>query len=177
MMDFYTLNFGNFKRRLPIVALTSKIKIASINFLGDKEMVNYFARKLVEKIEKIDFDYLVGPEVKVVPILHELTNLLKKERYIVCRKEIHGYMVSPIKTREKQGLVIDGTDAKVVKNKKVIILDDVVSSGKTLKEITELMNSCGAEVVAYVSAFRQKLSLPEDLKDLIYIGTLPVFTS
>jgi len=177
MMDFYTLNFGNHKRMLPIVALTPRIKVASINFLGDRELVNYFAKELKKKIENIDFDYLVGPEVKVVPILHELTDLLDKDRYIVCRKEIHGYMVSPKKTDGRQGLVIDGADAEIIKDKKVIILDDVVSSGRTLKEVSLLMNYCGAEVVAYVSVFRQIIELPDDFKDLIYIGTLPVFTT
>ena len=176
-MDFYTLKIGNLVRKLPIVALTPKMKVASVNLLGDRELVELLAKRLAEKLRTIKFDYLVGPEVKVVPLLQELSRILKKERYVVCRKQIHGYMVGPIKTPGKQGIVIDGSDAKLISGKEVFIVDDVVSSGKTLKEITELMNSCGARVVAYVSVFRQKRSLPEDLKDLIYIGTLPVFTT
>lgn len=146
-MDFYTLKIGNLERKLPIISLTPKIKVASFNLLGDGELVEIITKKLAKKLKDVDFDYLVGPEVKVVPILQELSRVLKKKRYIVCRKEIHGYMISPIKTPGKHGLVLNGSDAKLITDKKVIIVDDVVSSGNTIKTISQLVTNCGAKVV------------------------------
>jgi adenine phosphoribosyltransferase len=176
-VDYYTLEIDGLKRQLPIITLGPKIKVASFNLLGDEKLVEILAKKLVAKIKKVEFDYLVGPEVKVVPLLHELSKILHKDRYVICRKEIHGYMVSPIKSQQKQGLVINGSDADLVKNKKVIIVDDVVSTGSTIHSIEELMKLANAKVVAKIAVFRQGNQLHPLQKDLIYLDELPVFTS
>ena len=175
-MDYYTLKIGKLNRKLPIVSISPKIKIASFNLLGDCELVESLAKLLKAKLKNIRFDYLVGPEVKVVPLLQELSKLLKRKRYIICRKNIHGYMISPIKSRSQPRLIIDGADAEILKNKKVVILDDVVTSGKTLSVVEELMKMCGASVVAKIAVFKQEgpSTLP---KDLIFLYTLPVFPS
>jgi adenine phosphoribosyltransferase len=174
-MKYYTLKVGKVRRKLPIVALSPKIKIASFNLLGDRELVEVLAQQIAERLKGIDFDYLVGPEVKVVPLLHELSKLLGKPRYIVCRKQLHGYMVSPKKTRRKPGLVIDGKDVELIDKKKVVILDDVVSSGHTMRIVKELMEISGARVVAMVAVFRQGIKDESELEGLIYLGTLPLF--
>ena len=176
-MDFYILKIAGIERKLPIIALGPKIKVASLNLLGDTKLVKVLAESLAEKIRGIEFDYLVGPEVKVVPILHELSETLKKEKYIVCRKEIHGYMVSPVKSRGPAGLVIDGVDAKLIKGKKVVIVDDVVSSGRTMKAVEQLMEICSADVVAEVAVFRQGDRDGDELSKLMFVGSLPVFTN
>lgn len=176
-MKYYDLQIAGLKRKLPIVALGPKVKVASFNLLGDREMVEVLAGELVKKLKDIKFDYLVGPEVKVVPLLHELSKRLKKDKYIVCRKEIHAYMQSPIKTFQKPGLVLNGSDAELIKRKKVVIVDDVVSSGRTLYIVEELMKITEAEVVAKVAVFKQGKRLHEKQKDLIYLKTLPVFPS
>lgn len=176
-MKYYTLKIGELTRKLPIVALGPKIKVASFNLLGDREMVEELAKQLYKKIRSIKFDYLVGPEVKVVPLLHELSKLLKKERYIVCRKEIHAYMQSPIKSMQKPGLVLSGTDAGLINGKKVVIVDDIVTSGRTLYVVEELMKTAEAMVVAKITVFKQGDRLHEKQKDLIFLHTLPVFPS
>ncbi|OGM10655.1 hypothetical protein A2159_01060 [Candidatus Woesebacteria bacterium RBG_13_34_9] len=176
-MDYYTLKIGKLERKLPIVSLGPKIKVASFNLLGDQELVHEIAKIMSKKIKGLDFDYLVGPEVKVVPLLHSLTQLLKKKRYIVCRKEIHGYMVSPIKTSYKPYLVIDGNDANLLKGKKVIVVDDVVTSGQTLNMVEELMNITNTKVVAKIAVFKQGEKLQVSQKDIIFFSTLPSFTS
>lgn len=176
-MDYYTLKINGLTRKLPLVTLGAKIKVASFNLLGDQELVDKLARILVSKFKGIDFDYLVGPEVKVVPLLHELTHILKKKRYVVCRKEIHGYMVSPIKTSFQPGLVIDGNDAKMLKGKKVIIIDDVVTSGQTISAVEELMKKSGAKVAAKFAVFKQGDRLQKFQEKLIFLYSLPVFAS
>ncbi|OGM12094.1 hypothetical protein A2Z22_03310 [Candidatus Woesebacteria bacterium RBG_16_34_12] len=175
-MKNYLLKFGKISRKLPIVSLGPNIKVASFNLLGDTEIVKEISKKLAKEINSFEFDYFVGPEVKVVPLLYELSKLFKKKHYIVCRKEIHAYMQSPIKTLQKPGLVIDGADARLIKGKKVILIDDVVTSGRTLYVTEELMKLAKANVVAKIAVFKQGNRLHEKQKDLIYLATLPVFT-
>ena len=176
LVEYYTLKIGKITRKLPIVSISPKIKIASFNLLGDCELVESLAKQLKVKLINIKFDYLVGPEVKVVPLLQELSKLLKRKRYIICRKNIHGYMTSPIKSRSEPRLIIDGADAEILKNKKVVILDDVVTSGKTLSVVEELIKICGATVSAKIAVFKQDGQNPLP-KDLVYLYTLPIFPS
>lgn len=176
-MNFYLLKIGTIERKLPIVRLGKGVKVASFNLLGDSEMVEVIASKMVKKLTKVDFDILVGPEVKVVPLLHEITRILGKKRYVVCRKNIHGYMVSPVTSHNKPGLVLDGNDAAFLKGKNVVVVDDVVSSGLTMRVADELIESVGAKVVAYAAVFKQGDRNDDFFKNLICLGTLPVFKS
>ena len=176
-MKYYTLKMAGLVRELPVVSLKKGLKVASVNLLGDGELVGILAEKLAKRIAKFQFDFLIGPEVKVVPLLEELSRLLGKKRYIVCRKEIHGYMVSPVRSETHPMLVIDGQDALRLRGKKVVVVDDVVSSGKTMEAIAGLMAQLDAAVAAKVSLFKQGDLRDTALKDLIYLKKLPVFAS
>ena len=176
-MNYYQLKIGALERKLPIVRLGRGISVASFNLLGDSEIVEKIALKMVKKLAKVDFDVLVGPEVKVVPLLHEITRILRKKRYVVCRKNIHGYMVSPVSSHNKPVLILDGNDAAFIKGKNVVVLDDVISSGLTMRVADELIGSVGGEVVAHAAVFRQGGRNDDLLKNLICLGTLPIFKS
>jgi adenine phosphoribosyltransferase len=176
-MEYYNLNIYGLTRKLPVIPVKKGVRVASFNLLGDAELVVILTKELIKKIKDIEFDYLIGPEVKVVPLLQELSRILRKKRYIVCRKEIHGYMVNPLKSKTPQSLVIDGSDAKILSGTKVIIVDDVVTSGKTMRAISDLMERLDTKIVAKISLFKQGDLESEDLKDLIYIRKLPVFAS
>jgi len=154
-VEYYNLELCGLKRKLPIVSLGPKLKIASFNLLGDGE--------------------LVGPEVKVVPLLQVLAKKLNKPRYIILRKNIMGYMTQPITNKSKPSLVLNGPDAKLLKGKKVIIIDDVVSTGRTIKVVQELMKMADAEAVGAVAVFKQgekeeKIGIP-----FSFLGKLPLF--
>lgn len=177
MVEYYNLDFFGLKRRLPLVSLTPKIKVASLSLLGDTELTDKAAEKLKERLEKYQFDYLVGPEVKVVPLLHALSQKLGQKRYIVCRKSIKGYMNSPFFLKTPQGtkanfLVLDGPDAELLQNKKVAIIDDVVSSGTTLTNLEKLLNQAGAKIEVVATLFKQG---EQYAKDLVFLASLPVF--
>lgn len=178
-MNYFDLDFFGITRKLPIISITSKVKIASLSLLGDVELTEIAAQKLAEKLSTFKFDYLVGPEVKVVPLLHSLSLRLNKKHFIVCRKSIKGYMLSPLVLDLSNGnqlnkLVIDGSDAMLVKNKKVLIVDDVVSSGNTIKNLKSLLLKAGAEIVAVSAIFKQGDRYQDDL---IYLSDLPVFST
>jgi len=174
-MDYYTLKLCGLTRKLPIVSLGPKLKIASFNLLGDGELVEAVAKRLEKEIKKFDFDYLVGPEVKVVPLLQVLSKRLNKPRYVILRKNIMGYMTKPMTNKSKPTLVINGPDAQLLKGKKVVIVDDVVSTGRTIRVAREIMEMAGAEVIGAVAVFEQgekekKIEVP-----FSFLGSLPLF--
>lgn len=173
-MDYYTLKIGHITRILPIVSISPKTKVASFNLLGDRELVEHIAQDIYKRIMGVDFDYLVGPEVKVVPLLHELSKLFAKQRYVICRKNIYAYMVSPIRSKYKPELVLDGRDIAEIKGKKVIIIDDVVSSGKTFSALAELMHMAGAKIVRQLAIFKQG-EVADNLIAVEFLYSLPVF--
>ena len=176
-MEYYNLDFFGLKRKLPLVSLTPKIKVASLSLLGDTELTDKAAEKLKEKLEKYHFDYLVGPEVKVVPLLYALSQKFGQKRYIVCRKSIKGYMNDPFFLKTPQGvksnfLVLDGPDAELLPGKKVAVIDDVVSSGTTLTNLENLLKQAGAEIEVVATIFKQGDKYE---KDLLFLSSLPVF--
>lgn len=174
-MDYYTLNLFGLSRKLPLVSLGPKLKIASFNLLGDGELVNAAAEALAEKLKGLEFDILVGPEVKVVPLLQVLSQILEKPRYIVLRKKIHGYMVKPIILERHPTLVLDGRDAEFIKGKKAAIVDDVVSTGRTLKVVEKIIEESGGEVIVNVIVLKQGEEPLQEFKNLIVLGKLPLF--
>ena len=174
-MEYYSLKFGNLERKLPIISLTPKIKIASFNLLGDAEFVRVSADKISKILSDVDFDCLVGPEVKVVPVLQELSGILKHKRYVIFRKGITGYMVSPVKSQKLPGLFLDGNDAKYLDGKKVVVIDDVVTTGKTLNSVGKFLAELGATVVLYVTIFAQEGSDDELPENFVSLASLPVF--
>lgn len=177
-MEIYNLQVCGLQRKLPIVYLGPKLRIASLSLLGDVELVQKSAQILLEKFKDLKFDFLVGPEVKVVPLLYEMSRLLKKDRYIVCRKAIKGYMVNPLvlhpdnPMKKFRTLLIDGVDRDLIKGKKVLVVDDVVTTGTTILAVEELMKKAEAEVVGCCAILKQG-DVP--VKNLVYLGTLPVF--
>jgi adenine phosphoribosyltransferase len=174
-MDYYTLKLCGLIRKLPVVSLGSHLKIASFNLLGDGELVERVAEELEKKIKKFDFDYLVGPEVKVVPLLQALAQKLGKPRYVVLRKNIMGYMVKPTSNKSKPTLVLNGPDAELLKGRKVVIVDDVVSTGRTIKVVAELMESVGGKVVGVAAVLKQGKQQEKSKPCFIYLGSLPLF--
>lgn len=175
-MNTYSLDFFGLKRQLPILPISPKVKVPSISLLGDVELTQTAAIKLAEKLASLNIDYLVGPEVKVVPLLFALSQQLNKDRFVVCRKGIKGYMTSPLvlyPANPSESLVLDGPDSQLVKAKKVAIIDDVVSSGATIKNISLLLNKAGAEVTAIAAIFKQGDRYQEPF---IYLNELPIFS-
>lgn len=174
-MEYYNFHFCELTRKLPIVPLGPKLKIASLNLLGDGELVDVCAKALFQKIKEIDFDILAGPEVKVVPLLQALSMALGKPRYVVCRKKIHGYMTKQISIGRHPNLVLNGPDLELIHGKKVAIIDDVVSTGRTLKVMRELVEQNQGEVALYAVIAKQGEEPLGNIKNLIFLTKLPLF--
>ena len=178
--ESYTLTVAGLRRELPIIKVGPDLWIASFVMLGDVQLVNVCAGALASRLADHEFDLLVGPEAKVVPLLHAVASLLGQSRYVVCRKSLKAYMREPlvveaesITTHGKQVLVLDSVDVDRVRGKRVAILDDVVSTGGSLLAVEQLLEKAGATVVCRAAVLKEGDFYKGDL---IYLSDLPVFT-
>ena len=182
MAAYYNVTICGLKRRLPLIPISQKTKIASFNILGDVELTEIAAAHLAKKLKKYDFDYLVGPEVKVVPLIHSLASKLGHKLYVICRKSVKPYMISPLVLKplshfpkHVRPLVIDGVDKLRLAGKRVVIVDDVVSTGVTIRMIQHLMEKLDASVVATAAIIRQGEKQFDTIENFIYLCELPIF--
>ncbi len=182
-MKTYTLTICGLDRELPLVHISKKTLLANFTFLGDVELVDCLADRLASKLKNSGVDYLVCPHVKVVPLVHGVAKRLGHKRFVVCRKSVKPYMTSPVILKplphfpkHVQPMVTNGSDAEVLKGKKVIIIDDVVSTGITMQMATKLMAMVGATVIECVAVMKQGDSLLKNIDHLTYLQKLPIFT-
>lgn len=175
----YTVQVGELNRNLPIFQVAPGIKIAIFNMLGDTEVVETAAQILAARIPA-QADVLIVPEVKAVPLGHAIS-VQSQLPYVVVRKVRKPYMVNcleaqvvSITTGAPQTLYLDGKDLSLVRGKNVVLLDDVISSGSTLKGLRMLMQTANAKIVGEMAVFTE--GSPSDWPDVIALGHLPVFT-
>ncbi len=180
LKESHSIEIAGLKRELPLFEIKAGLKIAVLNILGDTELVEASAQALSKKLEILEYDVLVTPEAKSIPIAHALSVVTGKP-YAVLRKNYKLYMgkatiteTLSITTGEPQTLILDEKDAQLIKNKKVVIIDDVISTGSTLKGINELMEKAKAKVVAEVAILTE--GNLENWKDIISLGHIPLFT-
>jgi adenine phosphoribosyltransferase len=174
-MDYYTLTLCGLKRQLSIVSVSPQLKIASFNLLGDRELVSLIAKEIIERIKYFDFDILVGLEVKTLPLVYEISRILGKDRYVILRKQQAGYMQNPLRVGGPKGLVLDGHDLDLIAHKKIILLDDVVTSGHTINIAQDLIQKAEGQVQAIVAVIKQGEPSYQFGKPFFYLTTLPLF--
>ena len=179
-METYTIELYGLKKTLPLVHIGKHTKLANFTLLGDIELVDALAEAFVEKFRAYSFDYLVAVDVKVVPLAHGIAKRLGHSRLVVLRRRVKPYMVEAIVVRPPpdfpkhvQQLVVNGADASLLKGKRAIVMDDVVSTGKTIELSHMLMDRVGAAVVATAAVLRQGEQFMQ-LPNFIYVGELPI---
>lgn len=177
-MEYYELNIAGLKRKLPKIEISEELTIASFVILGDVELVKETAKALRDKIPPVD--YIVTAEAKGIPLAHELSSFLGLSRYIVIRKSVKAYMDEPlstdvqsITTNEIQHLYLNGDDIELLMGKSVAIVDDVVSTGKSMAAMEKLLNEAGADIEAKVAILAEGDAIGRS--DIIYLEPLPIF--
>ena len=182
-MQYYSLEICGLTRKLPLIKVGRHTKIAAFSVLGDVELTDTLADEMVKRIKKnkINIDYIVGPEVKAVPLVHGVAKRLGHKRFVICRKSIKPYMTSPVVVKplshfpkHVKPLVLNGPDAEILKNKKILVVDDVISTGVTMRMISYLMDKIQAKIVGYITVIKQGEQFDE-LNNLTYLAELPVF--
>jgi len=177
--EFYPIEIAGVRRDLPLFEVAPNVRIALFNMLGDYEIVEALADALVERLPK-DADALMTAEVKSIPLAHALAVRMQMP-YVVARKTRKPYMlgsvsveVLSITTGAPQTLWLDGKDLHLVKGKRIILVDDVISTGSTLLGMRTLVNEAGGEVIAEAAAFTEGND-PEKWTHIIAMDNLPVF--
>lgn len=175
--EFYELEIAGVKRQLQKFAVSDTLDIAAFILFGDVELTEACAKGLLEKAP--EFDYIVTPEAKSIPLAYEMSRLSGK-KYIVVRKGVKVYMDRPekvsdqsITTQKEQALYLGHEDGDLLDGKRVLIVDDVVSTGGSLVAVKELLAKFNANVVA--SCFPVAEGDAADRDDIIYLAKLPLF--
>lgn len=177
---YYDIDLAGRTERLLIAPVTPTLHIAGLVLLGNTNLTNYCAKVLGDKVKDLDFDFVVCPEAKTLPLAQSMCTYLGEREFIVFRKGVKAYMIDPIITEVKsittnatQTMVVDGTDADKIRGKKVLILDDVVSTGGTFKAMEEILKGLDCEIVGYTAVLKEGTDFESD--KLYYIQDLPLW--
>lgn len=177
--ETYAVEIAGLKRELPLFEVAPGLRIAVLNILGDTELVQACSAALVERLASVDYDVLVTAEAKSIPLVHALAAATGR-RWVVLRKTYKLYMgdtlqaeTVSITTRKPQTLYLDEKDRSLLKGKRVVLVDDVVSTGSTLNGMRQVMELAGARVVAEAAVFTE--GDPEKWRHVIALGHLPLF--
>jgi adenine phosphoribosyltransferase len=178
--ETYTVEVAGLKRDLRLFQIKPGLKIAILNILGDTEFVQVCAKELAQRLKDLDYDLLVTAEAKSIPLAHALSVETKKP-YVVLRKSYKPYMGDALKaetlsitTGQPQTLILDEKDLELAKGKKVVIVDDVISTGSTLQGMRLVLDKAGASVIADAAIFTE--GDRAQWMHIIALGHLPLFT-
>ena len=178
--ETYTVEVAGLKRDLRLFQIKPGLKIAILNILGDTEFVQVCAKELAQRLKDLDYDLLVTAEAKSIPLAHALSVETKKP-YVVLRKSYKPYMGDALKaetlsitTGQPQTLILDEKDLELAKGKKVVIVDDVISTGSTLQGMRMVLDKAGASVIADAAIFTE--GDRAQWMHIIALGHLPLFT-
>src|SRR4030095_11610568 len=178
--ETYTVEVAGLKRDLRLFEIKPGLKIAILNILGDTEFVQACAKELAQQLKDKDYDVLVTAEAKSIPLAHALSVETNKP-YVVLRKSYKPYMGDALKaetlsitTGQPQTLILDEKDVEMIKGKKVVIVDDVISTGSTLQGMRMILGKAEASVVAETAIFTE--GDRAQWMHIVSLGHLPLFT-
>lgn len=177
MSEFYTMNIAGVERKLEKFPVSDKLDIAAFILFGDVEITVKASEELLKKVP--EFDVIVTPEAKSIPLAYEMSRQSGKP-YIVARKGVKVYMRNPlsvtvnsITTQNEQHLYLGESEVQMIKGKKVLIVDDVISTGESLKSVQELVKKAEGIEAATVAVLAEGDAA--DRKDIIFLEKLPLF--
>ena len=177
-MKTYEIEVCGIKRQLPLIKMNDSLSFGSFVIIGDTELISACAGPLAEKIGPVDA--IVTAEAKGIALAYEVSRKLNLKEFIVARKSVKNYMqdvvsheVNSITTSGTQKLYLDGIDAAKIKGKNVCILDDVISTGESLRAMEELVTEAGGIIVGKMAVLAEGDAADRD--DIITLAPLPLF--
>ncbi len=177
MDEFYTLQVAGLTRKLPVCRLNEKMSIAAFIMFNDVELTIACAKELLAKAP--EFDVLVTAEAKGIPLAYEMSRQSGKP-YITARKGVKLYMKNPVKiddqsitTANKQTLVIDQSDIDQMNGKRLLLVDDVISTGGSMHAIEALVSKSSGTIVGRCAVLAEGNAA--ERKDIFFLQTLPLF--
>ena len=177
----YTMNIAGLDRDLPLCKVADDLYIGAFVMFGDAEITVACARELLARAPK-DYDYLLTAEAKSIPLIHEMARLSGAKTYFIARKGMKVYLTDPIHvtvhsitTQHEQDLYLSGEDAARIRGKRILIVDDVISTGDSLKAMEELVVDAGGTVAGRMAVLAEGDAQNRD--DIIYLNPLPLFNA
>lgn len=177
MSEYYSMKIAGLERNLEKFSVSDKLDIAAFIIFGDVELTIAGCAELLKKVP--EFDVILTPEAKSIPIAYEMARQSDKP-YVIARKGVKVYMRNPldvavtsITTQHEQHLYLGETEVNIIKGKRVLIIDDVISTGESLAAVRKLISEAGA-IEAAACAFLAEGDAA-DRKDIIFLEKLPLF--
>ena len=174
----YRMNVAGLDRELPICKVNDSLYIAGFVIFGDQELTVACARELLKKAP--EYDYILTAEAKGIPLAHEMARQTGAQKYFLARKGPKLYMtgvfevcVRSITTAKEQKLYLDTADAALMKGKRILIVDDVISTGESLAALEALVEKAGGIIAGRMAVLAEGDA--QDREDLIYLEKLPLF--
>ena len=175
---FHRMNIAGLDRDLPICKVTDDLYIAGFVIFGDQELTVACAKALLEKAP--EYDYIITAEAKGIPLAHEMARQTGAKKYFLARKAPKLYMqgvfsvsVKSITTAKEQTLFLDTADADLMKGKKILLVDDVISTGESLHALEALVEKAGGIIAGPMAILAEGDA--QERPDLIYLEKLPLF--
>lgn len=179
MNKAYHMTIAGCERDLPICPLNEKLSIGAFVIFGDCELTVACAGELLKKAP--EFDYILTAESKGIPLAYEMARQIGAKKWLLARKGVKLYMrdvlhveVRSITTDHMQNLYIDGEDAALMKGKRILIVDDVISTGESLAALEALVEKAGGYICGRMCILAEGDAIKRD--DITYLGELPLFT-
>jgi len=176
----HSMNIAGLERKLPICRVTDDLYIGAFVIFGDCELTTAAAKALLEKAP--EYDYIITAESKGIPLAQEMARLNGDAKWMLARKGVKLYMqdvvcveVKSITTSAVQKLYLDGNDAAMMRGKRVLIVDDVISTGESLHALEELVKEAGGEIVGKMAILAEGDA--QSREDIIYLEKLPLFNA
>jgi adenine phosphoribosyltransferase len=176
----YEMDIAGLKRDLPLCKVTDDLYIGAFVMFGDVELTVHCAAELLKRSP--EYDYLIAPEAKAIPLLYEMARQSGAEKYFIARKGAKAYMsgvlevsVRSITTMSVQKLVIDTADAALMRDKRILIVDDVISTGESLHAMEELVTRAGGIIAGKMAVLAEGDA--QNREDIITLGKLPLFNA
>ena len=176
----YRMNIAGLDRELPLCPLNDDVYIGAFVIFGDPELTTAAAQALLERAP--EYDYIITAESKGIPLAHEMARLAGNQKYFLARKAPKLYMdgvfevtVRSITTAGEQKLYMGGADAALMKGKRVLIVDDVISTGESLRALEQLVEAAGAKIAGKMAILAEGAA--QERGDIIYLEKLPLFNA
>ena len=177
----YPMTIAGIKRELPLCKVADDFYIGAFIMFGDAEITVACAKELLARAPK-EYDYLLTAEAKSIPLIHEMARQSGASEYFVARKGMKVYLTDPIHvqvrsitTQHDQDLYLPGADAAKMRGKKILIVDDVISTGESLHALEELVHQAGGEVAGRMAVLAEGDA--QKREDIVYLEKLPVFNA
>lgn len=175
---YHTMTIAGVQRDLPICKVSDDLYIGAFVIFGDVELTVKTAEALLKKAP--EYDYMISAEAKGIPLIYEMARQSGQNKYFLARKAPKLYMsgvfdvkVNSITTAKEQHLYLDNADAELMRGKRILIVDDVISTGESLAAVEKLVEEAGGIIAGRMAILAEGDAQNRD--DIIYLEKLPVF--